>query len=80
MPLSKNAINYCPIKYHCVLSRKFAKILNKNNNNVKIVIRTYNNSIITINYKVEQIINNLSVNINSYSCILLFICSCNKMY
>lgn len=41
----KNAFNYNPIKYHNFLSETFVNTLNNNNNNVKIAVKSQNNSI-----------------------------------
>jgi len=77
--LPNNAINYCPMKYHNFLSGKFANILNKNNNNVKIAFKTKNNSIQTINNKIKTFTNKNSINYDNYG-VYKLICSCNKFY
>lgn len=41
----KNAINDNPMKYHNFLSEKCVNTLNNNNNNVKIAVKSQNNSI-----------------------------------
>lgn len=63
MPSSKKAINFCSMKYHLLLSEKFAYILNNNNNYVRITFKTYNSSIKTIN---NIFVNKLFINFNSY--------------
>jgi hypothetical protein len=54
------------MKYHSFLSGKFADILNKNNNNVKIAFKTKNNSIQTINNKMKTFTNKNSINYDNY--------------
>ena len=54
------------MKYHNFLSGKFANILNRNNNNVKITIKT----------KINKFTNKNSFNYGVYK----LICSCNKFY
>jgi hypothetical protein len=59
--LPSNTINYCSMKYHNFLSGKFANILNKNKNNVKIAFKTKNNSIQTINNKSKKFTNKIFI-------------------
>lgn len=66
MPLTKKAINYYSMEYHNVLSEEFSIILNNNNDNEKIIYKTYINSIKTINYKNEKIMKKPSFDFNSY--------------
>ena len=77
--LRSNAFNYCPMKYHNFLSGKFANILNRNINNVKIAFKTKNNSIQTINNKTKKFTNKNSINYDYYGGYKL-ISSCNKFY
>lgn len=70
------AINNCSMKYYNFLFGKCFYILN---NNVQILITTYNNSIRTIIYKNKKITNRPSVNSNSYD-IYKLLCKCNKFY
>lgn len=74
---SKDAINYCTKKDHNFLSEKLDNSSNNNNKYVKIAFRTYNNSMITINYKTEKCINNLCVNIHIYD-VYKLILNCNN--
>lgn len=41
----KNEINYYPMKHHNFLPGKFVNILYNNNNNVKMAVKSQNNSI-----------------------------------
>ena len=67
------------MNYHNLLSGKFANILNKNNNNVKIAFKTKNNPIQTINNNINKFTNKNSFNYNNYG-VYKLICSCNKFY
>jgi hypothetical protein len=40
-----NIVNYCTLKYQNNIFHKYAKMLNKNTNNVKIAFKTNNNLI-----------------------------------
>lgn len=73
---SKITIYYCPVEYHNFLSGKVANILN--NNNVKIVFKTLNNSIKTINHKTKKLYTNflLILIVVTYT---KLIGSCNKL-
>lgn len=79
MPLHNIAINKCSMKYHNFLFEKFVKILNNSNNNVKILVTTYNNLIITIICKSKNVTNRPPVNSNSYG-VYKLICKRNKLY
>lgn len=48
-------MNYYSIKYYNLLSENVSNILHNNNDNVKIIYKTYNNSIETINLKVKKL-------------------------
>jgi len=67
------------MKYHNFLSGKFANILNKNKNNVKIAFKTKNNSIQTINNKSKKFTNKTFIDFDNYG-VYKLICSCNKFY
>ena len=61
------------------MSGKFANILNRNNNNVKIAFKTKNNSIQTINNYINKCTNKNSFNCDNYG-VYKLICSYNKFY
>lgn len=56
------------MKYHHLLPGKFASILNNNNNTIQ-----------TINYKCEKIVNQFCVNFKNHNAYKL-LCRCNKLF
>lgn len=70
----KLVINYCPKKYHNFFLEKCLKFFVNNNNNINIPFNNYINSIKTIKYVTEKIINKFYNNFNKFGVYNIFIC------